>query len=66
MNKLAKKSYIPQKCLNCNIYPACYGPCAEKYSKVQRYTCLLDNLGLSKDEYILFNFRMTVQFNGIQ
>ncbi len=59
MDVVNKILYIPSKeCSECSIYPACYGPC----SKSKKTTCVLNDLNLTKDEYILYNFRQNVKF----
>lgn len=48
-------------CNDCSLYPACYGPCNKNRPKeVERFKCLLNNLGLSKDELILYNFKLRI------
>lgn len=59
--KIANKIiHTPSRdCSQCNIYPACYGPCSMNKTSI----CLLDNLNLTKDEYILYNFRQTMMLS---
>lgn len=54
-------------CDNCTLYPACYGPCNKNRPKEGDFGCILNNLGLSKGELIVYNFKLKLlQEKGIE
>lgn len=62
-NKLSK--YIIKNnlslCDKCSLYPACYGPCCKNSPQEDsNFRCLLSNLGLSKEELVIYNFKLNL------
>lgn len=60
-NRLAKKLtfYGDETCYKCKLYPACFGRCSEKYIQNEKsFKCILNNLNLTMEELVLFNFRL--------
>ena len=60
-NHIAKKMISDKQpiCENCVIYPACYGPCSQNVNMSSPF-CILDNLGLTMEELISYNFKLNV------
>ena len=44
------------RCAECRIYPTCYGPC-NFHLLTGSYNCFLDDLSLSKKEYLMFLYK---------
>jgi uncharacterized protein len=48
-----------EKCLACKIFPVCMGPCGKNaVKKGGDISCIFDSIGLSMDEFILYNYRL--------
>ena len=47
-----------EECKNCKLYPACLGRCSQKKSKQKQLKCFLENLDLSIDELIMYNYKL--------
>lgn len=60
LNKIAQKvtRTSPQKCLTCKIYPVCLGPCGRKLAISSERTCMVDQTGLTMDEFIMYYFKL--------
>ena len=60
INKLATKlsNKVPESCLSCSLYAACYGPCSQSLLNPSGTVCFLDQLGISKEEYLMYNFKL--------
>lgn len=47
--------------IKCSLYPACYGPCSKNSPQEDsNFRCLLSNLGLSKEELVIYNFKLNL------
>ena len=45
----------------CSLYPACYGPCSKNSPQEDsNFRCLLSNLGLSKEKWVIYNFKLNL------
>jgi len=59
-NKLTERLYLnlPQICRKCNLLPSCPGICSQSILEdgEKDVKCIIDNMKLSKEEYIIHNF----------
>lgn len=53
------------KCLHCALFPSCLGPCNKKVKSSQDKSCILDELGLSLKEFIMYNFKISLLYENI-
>ncbi len=59
INKISKKMLqrSPDRCLKCKIFPVCLGPCSKNSTQGDNFSCMVDEIGLSMDEFIFFCFK---------
>lgn len=64
---LNKISFIPRimtnnKCGNCPLFPSCLGPCNKNLIKSSNRTCIIDEMNLSMNEYLMYNFKLSLLY----
>ncbi len=59
VNSAAKKLMAPSppRCIKCTLFPLCIGPCGKNAQRGDDFTCYIDNIGISKEEFIMFNYK---------
>lgn len=59
VNKISKMMLqrSPDRCLKCKIFPVCLGPCSKNSTQGDNFSCMIDEIGLSMDEFIFFCFK---------
>nr|WP_129730695.1 SPASM domain-containing protein [Parabacteroides goldsteinii] len=59
INKISKNMLqrSPDRCLKCKIFPVCLGPCSKNSTQGDNFSCMVDEIGLSMDEFIFFCFK---------
>jgi len=66
MNKI---SQIPRiitnsRCAECALFPSCLGPCNKNLLKSADRTCILDEMNMSMQEYLMYNFKLNLMYEN--
>ena len=65
-NKISQVTKImyPQKCQDCGLFGACYGACNNTLMQYPtRDFCILQELNMDMREYLMYNFKVSLQAN---
>lgn len=62
---MSKISQIPRimtnsRCSKCALFPSCLGPCNKNLLKSTDRTCILDEMNMSMQEYLMYNFKLNI------
>lgn len=53
-----------EKCVKCKIYPSCLGPCNKNMLRSKYFVCIVDEMNLTIDEFLMYNFKLNLLLNA--
>lgn len=60
------KTLFPKNCKGCSLFGTCYGACTQKMLKHPNVeSCIIDELGLTKEQFLMYNFKLSLQYKKI-
>lgn len=62
MNKIAHipRTMTNSRCSDCSLFPSCLGPCNKNLLKSPDRSCILDEMNLSMQEFLMYNFKLNL------
>lgn len=51
-----------EKCKKCALFPACLGPCNKNLLKSSNRTCILNEINMTMQEYLMYNFKLNLMY----
>lgn len=66
---MSKISQIPRimtngRCSKCALFPCCLGPCNKNLLKQTERACILDEMNMSMQEFLMYNFKLNLLYEN--
>ncbi len=64
--KSYSKTIFSERCKRCTLFGTCFGACTQKMLKhPDENFCILEEIGLTKEQFLMYNFKLSLQYKKI-